>query len=1148
MSSYDKKSQNLANINNTNLINSEISSIIDLIIEDETYEEGKNKIRDLFKFYISNEKVINICLTIINNIIILKGNSKHKILSTIPEICEINPKLFFTHVDIILSIFQSCLTDDNSPYYSQISQYFGDTVKVLLKELNSENYNTYFIDSGNQQNMKNNLNNQKNLLLVYTKFKLFCLSNIKSSNTGCQICGTLCLTSFIENCSFNYTNNENLKCIFDNLCIQINNPNFPGKLEILNCFISLVFSSEEKYVPYSTMTLNIIIQFINDQEWLIRKFALNIIYTMLYYCKKEIIEKKDFIIQNLKSLANETNIEVKEIAEQIYRMITEEEPSYNNRIAFLSDSLLGSTNSKFSSGEQSKNNYICNFSNKKFKLPEEEKNGGNNSMMKSKKSAPRGASKKKLQNSFTKSNNNKYKFDKSQAKAKSDQKRKTNNKNNDITNSNFIDNSSSKKLFPSNKKYPKNSNKNITNSHFGNSDMTHMIKKRKVFSDNLSNKSRNTKVPPSRNSVERFYGMQKKPQMSTILKSKGNNQNNNMTIDFHNKRNKSKENKLDFYSSERIKKMTKIRQKEHNQNLSHNKNSKRFYPNNISKNPKINNLKSNNFKVQKIKGRNEIKKPIKNNLVSNTINTNNSHINNKSNPLSMNKMPSFGPGSDSNIHNPLNLDENENSECIDEIKFKDKNYDKDNDPKMNNIQNSRTNIKIHNKNYQNGSSENSQKMDSKNHILNRSVENNILNFSGNEFNVNDDKEDQSLSKVQNTVGNTDSRYYNKNNPLLQKYEKSSINKGKNNFKNRNNSSNRNNKIKRITKLNKNRMSKENNNNSKININNINNINKEEKNNQFDTNNKFSPGNQLSNSVEIHKLFHSFSNNESDSKNNKSNKTKKNIIKNESTKLSHKANHSLQIINNSKKVNSKIKNMKSKYNNNNQKQIKKKIEIQKKVNNTKKIAEKKETNIEDNNTDINNNVVYLSDDVPCKEMESNDLNLDLKGDESIELKFKEYKNETSKIINDLKLQVSFLKTTLGNFEESTKQKEKLNNYVKNKDFTKAFETAIEIGNIQDIYYVIKKFQLSSEQEDIPANVLGGIMKILCEDILSCENLRLITMFILKNICDKKIVFDKDLNKEINNVFFDLYNKRKELCLMKSDITNILKIGNYFSSNG
>ena len=1157
MSSHDKKSANLTNTNNTNLINSEISSIIDLIIEDETYEEGKNKIRDLFKFYISNEKVINICLTIINNIIILKGNSKHKILSVIPEICEINPKLFFTHVDIILSIFQSCLTDDNSPYYSQISQYFGDTVKVLLNELNSENYSTYLIDSENHQNMKNNLNNQKNLLLVYTKFKLFCLTNIKSSNTGCQICGTLCLTSFIENCSFNYTNNENLKCIFDNLCMQINNPNFPGKLEILNCFISLVFSSEEKYIPYSIMTLNIIMQFINDQEWLIRKFALNIIYTMLYYCKKEIFEKKDFIIQNLKSLANETNIEVKEIAEQIFRMIAEDEPSYNNRIPFLSDSFMGSTNSKFSSGEQSKNNYISNLSNKKYKLSEEEKNGGNSSMLKNKKSAPRGASKKKLQNSFIKNNNNKYKFDKSQAKAKSDQRRKAINKYNDIANSNFVNNSSSKKLFPSNRKYPNNSNKNFSSNRFGNSDINHMSKKRKVFSDNLSNKTRNTKVPPSRNSVDRFYGLQKKTQMSTVLKSKGNNPSNNITTDSHYIRNKSRENKLDFYSSERIKKMAKIKQKDHNKNLSNNKNGKRLYPNNLNKNQKINNLKSNNFKVQQIKGRNEIKKPMKNNLVSNTINTNNSHIENKNNPLTLNKIPSFGPGSEPDIHNPLYFDENDNSDYNYEIKFKDKNYDKDNDHNMNNIQNSGTKIKIQNKTYQNGSSENSQKMDSKNHYLNRSVENNNLNFSGNEFNINDDKEEPGHSHVQKTVGNSESQHYNQKNPLFQKYEKSSINQDKNNSRFRNNSSNKNNKIKRITRLNKTRMSKEINNNSKNNmnnINNINNINKEEKINQYDTKNKFSPE-KLSDSAEIHKLFHSFSNNDSDNKNNQNNNRQdnKNIDKNDSKKISHKANHSLQINNNSKKSNSKVKNLKSKYNNNNnnQKQTKKRIQIQKKVNNNKKIQEKKETDVENNNN-INNNVVSISDNTPLKEtemeMESNDLNIDLKGDESIELKFKEYKNETSKIINDLKLQVSFLKTTLGNFEESTKQKEKLNNHVKNKEFTQAFETAVEIGNIQDIYYVIKKFQLTSEQEDIPANVLGNIMKILCEDILSCENLRLITMFILKNICDKKILFDKDLNKEINNVFFDLYNKRKELCLMKSDITNILKIGNYFSKGG
>ena len=55
-------------------------------------------------------------------------------------------------------------------------------------------------------------------------------------------------------------------------------------------------------------------------------------------------------------------------------------------------------------------------------------------------------------------------------------------------------------------------------------------------------------------------------------------------------------------------------------------------------------------------------------------------------------------------------------------------------------------------------------------------------------------------------------------------------------------------------------------------------------------------------------------------------------------------------------------------------------------------------------------------------------------------FNEYKNETSKIIDDLKSQVNYLKTTLGNFEEIEKKKAKLNTQILNNDFLGAFETA------------------------------------------------------------------------------------------------------------
>ena len=1130
MSSHENRIQNSNNQINKNLINQQLSSIICNIIEDETYQEGKNQLIELFRFYISNDKVINLCLTIINNIIILKGNSKHKILSTIPEICQISPKSFFTHVDIILSIFQSCLTDDNSPYYSQISQYFGDTVKVLLTELNSENYNTYIItNSDNHQNMKNNLRGQKDLFLVYTKFKLFCLSNIKSNNTGCQICGTLCLTSFIENCSFNYSNNENLKCIFDNLCEQINNQNFPGKLEILNCFISLVFCSEEKFIPYSIMTLNIIIKFINDQEWLIRKFALNIIYTMLYYCKKEILEKKEFINEKLNSLKYESNIEVKEIIDQINKMINEEEStnmSYNNKIAFLSDSLIDSNNSKFSSGEQSKKNIINNYSmNNQFLIHEEDKNGIEK--QKNKTSTAPGISKKKHQNSLIK-NNNKLKNERNRLKAKSDQKRKPINKYNDI----IRDNSSSKKLFS---KQANQTKENI--------DSNFKRKRNNVFSDNLPNKTRNKKILQSRNSVDKYYDTQKNNPVPLILKKKNiltNNNNSMIKTEAQNIKIKPKVKNIENISTEKNKKIIiGLRKKPNNfQTFSNRKtNKKSNQVNNINKNSVINNIKLNNPKIQQnIKGRNEIFKP--SNYISNTTILNNNSLNNK-NILKLHQIPSFGTGSDDDS-NPICS--NENSEYMGEIKAKLKNYESKNIAKKEKL------IKLQKHNKHNYSFEN-KKTYSKNYFLNRSLENNLLNCYGNNK-LNENKVNDNKIKIKNNIGNNRNNNisnYNKNksiekfNPSLKK------DKEKKNSIHRYNNSQKNNKIKRITKLNKPKKNDELKNNNSINKINY---EKDSKICQMDYN---SPGSQLKDSLELYNLFHSFSNNENESENKDNpidNKQINKNNKNDSKIIAHKVNHSHHFNNNSKNINIKPKNVKNK---DSKKLIKnKKIQIQRKSNNNNKINQENK-NINNEEIATKNNGIPHIENKLLLEPHFNDLNYELvseienKKDEPIELKFKEYKDETSKIINNLKLQVNFLKTTLGNFEETTKQKDKLNNEVKNQNYIKAFETAVEIGNIQDVYYVIKKYQLSLEQYNIPENILGGVMKILCEDILSCENLRLITIFIIQNICDKNVIFDKDLEKEIYNVFIDLYNKRKELCLIKKDIMNILKIVNYFSQS-
>ena len=1095
--SVREKNENL-NTNKTNKkpLNDKIESMIDMIINDEKYEEGKKQIIELFKNNISNEKIINTCLTKIHNLIILKGESKHKILSIIPGICQINPSAFFSHAEIILSLFQSCMEEDNSPYYSDVSQYFGDTTKILLNELNAQKYNTYNIKTEHNQNQNaNKSKKQKNASFAYTKFKNFCLSNIKSNNTEWQICGTLCLTSFIENCSLNYLNNENLKCIFDNLCQQINNPEYQGKLEILNCLISLIFCSEDKYIPYSIMTLNVIMKFIKDEEWLIRKFALNIIYTMLCYCKKEILENKEFLLNNLKSLENETNLEVKELVDQIYKTLNEDESlpnNYNNRIIYCPQNILDSNNSKSSSSEQN-NNIFINVNNKEFDLCEEEKNAGEEPKPKNNVKTAREISKKKFQNSFIKNNinnnNNRNRNDKPKSRVKSVQKRRTINKyNNDFMTNKIISESSSKKL------YPKVLNRSNMNTYTGN--LIH--NKRNVY--NLS-KSKNKKAALM-NSVDRYYGMQEDNPITMILKKRNiissdsnKNNDNNTSTEIHNQLKQKFKGNNDFYSIEKIKKIIagiKNRQND----LSFQRKSKKIF-----KNPRLNNIKPSLHSKSKIIGRNPINKH--KDFTNNTINLNRSM--NDRNVLTLNQIPSFGPGSEEKLNKHIYSLDN----SLEESRMKGKEKDKN-----------------RSKNKHKYSFDGKTKNDSNNkYLLNTSDENYLLNFSGNESKIIEDFENK--IKNQNTGGNNNDFLQKKSktkyHPVIQNYE----NFNKSSSKYRTNNDEKNKKTKRITKLKKKRSNNDYEKDSKLNL--------------IDNKYIFSPGNELKDHLELHKLLHSFSNKDNESKgkknSHKNNKHKNN--KNDNKNSTHKNNHSLQINDNDKNNNSHMNDSK----------ISKNKKIQKNSTNNNSNNNNKQVRYNTNNNNIN---IHIEDesiaDNNLVEETIDDMNFELlsKNEDPIEMKFKEYKNETSKIINDLKLQVNFLKTTLGNFEENTKKKEQLNNQVKNKSFIQAFKTAVDIGNIQDIYYVIKKYQLSSEQKDIPSTLLADIMKKLCEDILSCENLRLITMFIISNICDKKIIFKKKLNKDIYNVFIDLYNKRKELCLMQKDTANILKIAKYFQN--
>jgi hypothetical protein len=191
-----------------------------------------------------------------------------------------------------------------------ISENFGGLIKIELSLLN------------NFQPQKINYNS---LLLVYNKYKSFCINNINSNSTPCRICGTLCLTSFIENCSFIYNTNEKLKKLFDILMKQLDISKEVGILEVLNCLTSLIFCCEIQYMPFAKLTVRKILNICSNPEWIVRKFALNIICTLMYYFQDQIYPLKDIILPKLKFLKNEKSSEIKELYEQINNNFIEAE-------------------------------------------------------------------------------------------------------------------------------------------------------------------------------------------------------------------------------------------------------------------------------------------------------------------------------------------------------------------------------------------------------------------------------------------------------------------------------------------------------------------------------------------------------------------------------------------------------------------------------------------------------------------------------------------------------------------------------------------------------------------------------------------------------------------------------------------------------
>ena len=217
--------------------------------------------------------------------------------------------IYFQYLSSVLSIIQSLTKDSNNSIFPSIANTYAEIVQNTMP--------TDILYASEELDMEEKR--------AYEMLQGFCIYNMKQEEKANKIIGSLCLTKLVENCPI-VLQEQYMKFIWDNIITFIEIKNYSAKYELLNCLISLILGAEGLFSQYANATLYKVLDFLTEDDWNKRKLALNVIYTLIFYCKDEIMPLKDHIINFLRVLKTDKVKEVREVCLLILQIFNENEP------------------------------------------------------------------------------------------------------------------------------------------------------------------------------------------------------------------------------------------------------------------------------------------------------------------------------------------------------------------------------------------------------------------------------------------------------------------------------------------------------------------------------------------------------------------------------------------------------------------------------------------------------------------------------------------------------------------------------------------------------------------------------------------------------------------------------------------------------
>ena len=221
---------------------------------------------------------------------------------------SVQANIYYPYIPPVLAILQNLIQDGNSLNFPTISNIFAEIVQnTMPTDIEASNIDL-------EEEEKN----------AYEMLQSFCIDNMESEEKSNRVVGSVCLTKLVENCPV-VLQKQYMKMIWEVIINSIDKKNFNAKYELLNCLISLILGAESLFTPYAHTTLYKVLDFLADVDWVRRKLALNVIYTLIFYCKEEILPLKDHILSFLRALKTDKVKEVREVCLLILKIFNENE-------------------------------------------------------------------------------------------------------------------------------------------------------------------------------------------------------------------------------------------------------------------------------------------------------------------------------------------------------------------------------------------------------------------------------------------------------------------------------------------------------------------------------------------------------------------------------------------------------------------------------------------------------------------------------------------------------------------------------------------------------------------------------------------------------------------------------------------------------